>query len=250
MTALGARIRTERESRGMSQSALAQAAGVDRDTLAHLESGRTTDPRWSTVAQVAQVWGLEVVDLLVDGPPQCDLAFGLRPGLELGPLRTIETSFRTVLLDLLPRHRVESLGIWPWGETVDFTGMVLTTRSSVIRLRAPAAMVPALADLAEVDLGGRWAGVRLRAPVVRPVRPSGDLRVLVQAPTTEAAQTKILRRTTSAGCCPPIQISATSRRPLEDGVAWMAHVTGVPAISSAALQRPHIAGPEGIFVPA
>ena len=62
---LGRRIRRLRDAAGLSQVALAGAAGIGRVTLARLEKGEHT-PRYETLSAVARVLGVDVSELLVD----------------------------------------------------------------------------------------------------------------------------------------------------------------------------------------
>jgi transcriptional regulator with XRE-family HTH domain len=51
------RLKQLRESRGWSQGHLAQAAGLTRDGVAHLEQGRRK-PAWETVQALAKALGV------------------------------------------------------------------------------------------------------------------------------------------------------------------------------------------------
>ena len=62
---LGQRVRRLRNSAGLSQDALARAAGVGRVTLVRLEKGEQT-PRFKTLAAIARALGVGVLDLLVE----------------------------------------------------------------------------------------------------------------------------------------------------------------------------------------
>ena len=53
---LGQRVRRLRNSAGLSQDALARAAGVGRVTLVRLEKGEQT-PRFKTLRQLSGLWG-------------------------------------------------------------------------------------------------------------------------------------------------------------------------------------------------
>ena len=63
---LGARVRTLREAAGLTQEALATAAGIGRATMIRLEN-RKHPPKLSTLRAIAQVLGTTVEDLLA-GP--------------------------------------------------------------------------------------------------------------------------------------------------------------------------------------
>ena len=62
---LGQRVRRLRNSAGLSQDALARAAGIGRVTLVRLEKGEHT-PRYKTLSAVARVLGVGVLDLVVE----------------------------------------------------------------------------------------------------------------------------------------------------------------------------------------
>ena len=62
---LGQRVRRLRNSAGLSQDALARAAGVGRVTLVRLEKGEQT-PRLKTLEAIARTLGVRVLDLLVE----------------------------------------------------------------------------------------------------------------------------------------------------------------------------------------
>ena len=62
---LGQRIRRLRNAAGLSQDALARAAGIERVTLARLEKGEQT-PRYKTLGAIARALGVGVSDLLVE----------------------------------------------------------------------------------------------------------------------------------------------------------------------------------------
>ena len=62
---LGQRVRRLRNSAGLSQDALARAAGIGRVTLVRLEKGEQT-PRFKTLEAVARALGVGVLDLVVE----------------------------------------------------------------------------------------------------------------------------------------------------------------------------------------
>ena len=62
---LGQRIRRLRKSAGLSQDALARAAGIGRVTLVRLEQGEQT-PRFKTLGAIAKALGVSVSELLVE----------------------------------------------------------------------------------------------------------------------------------------------------------------------------------------
>ena len=65
---LGERIRTFRESAGLSQEALATAADIGRVTLVRLEKGSQA-PRFKTLTAIARALGRPVQALLVEPEP-------------------------------------------------------------------------------------------------------------------------------------------------------------------------------------
>ena len=67
---LGTRVRTLREAVGLTQEALATAAGIGRATMIPLENGRHA-PRLSTLSAIAQALGTSVEDLLA-GPDELE----------------------------------------------------------------------------------------------------------------------------------------------------------------------------------
>ncbi len=62
---LGQRIRRLRNAAGLSQDALARAAGISRVTLVRLERGEQT-PRYKTLGTIARALGVDVSELLVE----------------------------------------------------------------------------------------------------------------------------------------------------------------------------------------
>ena len=62
---LGQRVRRLRNSAGLSQDALARAAGIGRVTLVRLEKGEQT-PRYKTLRAIARALGVSVSKLLVE----------------------------------------------------------------------------------------------------------------------------------------------------------------------------------------
>ena len=62
---LGQRIRRLRNSAGLSQVALAGAAGIGRVTVVRLEKGEQT-PRFKTLSAIAKALGVGVSELLVE----------------------------------------------------------------------------------------------------------------------------------------------------------------------------------------
>jgi transcriptional regulator with XRE-family HTH domain len=60
---VGARIRQQRETRKLSQTALAAKARIGRITLIRIETG-TQDPTLTTLARLARALGVRLRDLL------------------------------------------------------------------------------------------------------------------------------------------------------------------------------------------
>jgi transcriptional regulator with XRE-family HTH domain len=58
------RIRELREAAGMTQQALAVAAGVSISVVTKLEQGQNEDPRVSTLQALARALGVKVDDML------------------------------------------------------------------------------------------------------------------------------------------------------------------------------------------
>ena len=56
----GRRLKTLREAAGVTQAALAAAAGVSLDTIQNIESDRNPDPRWSNVIRLAKGLGVPI----------------------------------------------------------------------------------------------------------------------------------------------------------------------------------------------
>ena len=69
MDELGARVRTARESKGMTQSDLARATRLSPGAVSRIEHGERV-PGSTTLARLAQALGLEVGALLNGGQPQ------------------------------------------------------------------------------------------------------------------------------------------------------------------------------------
>lgn len=62
--ALGDRLRAARLQANLTQEALAEKAGVSRDTVQRVERGAPEDPRLSAVWRLARALGLPPGDLL------------------------------------------------------------------------------------------------------------------------------------------------------------------------------------------
>ncbi len=62
-------IRVWREQRGLSQRALARAAGVSPVLATKIESGAIADPRLSTLRKLAKALGVTVAELIGESKP-------------------------------------------------------------------------------------------------------------------------------------------------------------------------------------
>jgi transcriptional regulator with XRE-family HTH domain len=63
-TTFARRVKQMREARGLSQQALAVAAGLSISVVTQLEQGFKADPRLSTAAALAEALGVTVDELL------------------------------------------------------------------------------------------------------------------------------------------------------------------------------------------
>jgi transcriptional regulator with XRE-family HTH domain len=66
---IGRLVRAFRKAAGLSQQALAVAAGLSLAVVAQIEQGRKADPRLSTALALARALGVRVEDL-VGGEPK------------------------------------------------------------------------------------------------------------------------------------------------------------------------------------
>jgi len=66
MAELGQRLRSLREERGLTQQALAKAAGIATDMVSRLENGHYSSPGLRTLLRIADGMGLPVSTLLPD----------------------------------------------------------------------------------------------------------------------------------------------------------------------------------------
>lgn len=64
MTALAQRIRAVREERGLTQQAVARAAGIATDMISRLENGHYTSPGLRTLLRIAEGMGVSLGQLL------------------------------------------------------------------------------------------------------------------------------------------------------------------------------------------
>jgi len=95
MRELGHRLRTLREERGLTQQALARAAGVATDMVSRLENGRYSSPGLRTLLRVADGLGLPLSTLL--------------PSLDLVPHTSPDRSLRSRLALVAQRLDVDDL---------------------------------------------------------------------------------------------------------------------------------------------
>lgn len=66
-TTFATRLKALRTTRHLSQQDLADAAGLHRITIAQLESGKRSDPAWSTIQALACALSCSTEDLRADG---------------------------------------------------------------------------------------------------------------------------------------------------------------------------------------
>ena len=115
-SSLGARIRALLESRGMSQTALAARAGVDRAELNRLVNDHRP-PRLEEIAWIAEALGVAIEDLIGDLqlPPELRRALGhfgglARRMLQIGAERDEARARVSALEAELVRERCERRG--------------------------------------------------------------------------------------------------------------------------------------------
>lgn len=68
MTELGHRLRSLREERGLTQHAVARAAGIATDMVSRLENGHYSSPGLRTLVRIADGMGVSVAAMLPDVP--------------------------------------------------------------------------------------------------------------------------------------------------------------------------------------
>jgi DNA-binding XRE family transcriptional regulator len=263
---LASRLRRARLALGLTQQALADAAGVGHATVERLERAAGDDavqlalvdcgldllppvddranPCLDTLEALARALGVTTADLVLDGPELLDLAWALSPGRDLGSLATLEARLGEALADALG---VATVSVWPWLEPSTLPGPVVTSTRSRLTVRLTGGLVPLAAALAGTTLAV-GSGLPLGAPSITAVRPAGSLRVLVSARSDEVARSWVRSCTTSAGCCPAITLDTI--RPLESGRGWVAALEAVPARASVSLQALRATAGAGLFVPA
>jgi transcriptional regulator with XRE-family HTH domain len=100
MIALGQRIRSAREERGLTQRAAAQAAGIATDMISRLENGRYTSPGLRTLLRIADGLGVGVAALLPDAPPNRGTAESALRARLLAVLSRAETRELDLIVDI------------------------------------------------------------------------------------------------------------------------------------------------------
>jgi transcriptional regulator with XRE-family HTH domain len=68
MTELGHRLRRLREERGLTQQAVAQAAGIATDMVSRLENGHYSSPGLRTLLRIAEGMGISIAAMLPELP--------------------------------------------------------------------------------------------------------------------------------------------------------------------------------------
>jgi transcriptional regulator with XRE-family HTH domain len=109
MTELGHRVRTLREERGLTQQALARAAGIATDMVSRLENGHYSSPGLRTLLRIADGMGLPVSTLL--------------PEVQSVAHATPEGALRARLSALIHRIDLDDLEL-----VVDIAGAVVSRR--------------------------------------------------------------------------------------------------------------------------
>ena len=102
----GERLRQLREQAGLSQNALARAAGIDSTHLSRIENGKQGVPRRTTIVKLVRALGLSLTDeeaqqllaaanLVVGRAPERPAVFGApsrRPRTAKATLRELKTA--------------------------------------------------------------------------------------------------------------------------------------------------------------
>src|SRR5690606_28773241 len=109
MTELGHRLRTLREERGLTQQAVARAAGIATDMVSRLENGHYSSPGLRTLLRIADGMGITVATLLPD------VQTVIQP--------SAETAVRARLSALIHRLELDDLEL-----LVDIAGAIVTRR--------------------------------------------------------------------------------------------------------------------------
>ncbi len=178
---VGRRIADARRARGWTRDELARRTGLSRTTLHHLENGETERPREETLARLADVLGLEAVELhaLVDRPSspvaECDrqtnteiaAVFAESPGL-FG--RWTRDEWEELYSTFGAGGRLNEAGVRHEAERIN------RRRETIDRLRV--VLDTHLADVAERMIGTLFDMVSLDTPPppVGTPEPSDDTR--------------------------------------------------------------------------
>jgi transcriptional regulator with XRE-family HTH domain len=109
MTELGHRLRTLREERGLTQQAVAKAAGIATDMVSRLENGHYSSPGLRTLLRIADGMGITVATLL--------------PDVQTVSHASPETAMRARLSALIHRLELDDLEL-----LVDIAGAIVTRR--------------------------------------------------------------------------------------------------------------------------
>lgn len=109
MLELGHRLRSLREERGLTQQALARAAGIATDMVSRLENGHYSSPGLRTLLRIADGMGLPVSALL--------------PDVQTVAHSTPEGALRARLSALVQRIDIEDLEL-----VVDIAGTIISRR--------------------------------------------------------------------------------------------------------------------------
>lgn len=96
MVELGHRLRSLREERGLTQQALARAAGIATDMVSRLENGHYSSPGLRTLLRIAAGMGLPVAALLPDRDADT-------------PIISADTAMRARLSGMAQRAELEEL---------------------------------------------------------------------------------------------------------------------------------------------
>jgi transcriptional regulator with XRE-family HTH domain len=67
-TIYGRWVRSHRDRRGWSQEELGRRAGLGLQAISNIESGRTTEPRLTSLRKIAKAFGVDVNELLAESP--------------------------------------------------------------------------------------------------------------------------------------------------------------------------------------
>lgn len=68
---IGEALRAARESSGLTMAEAARRAGMTRQQLYSIETGRRADPAWSSVVRLAEVLEVELSDIAARASASC-----------------------------------------------------------------------------------------------------------------------------------------------------------------------------------